>query len=157
MRLNKSHKDQIYSAIVKDIPKINSNDLYNQINHEIYKGMSEECRTLFLKNPFSLHKIYPSNLGLEYHHQNFIVGDANFRTILKPFVKAETKRVNALNNLKHAINSCKTRQEFINRFPELSIYAPKEISRVSKNIPAVANVVSDLISIGFVPKVTKPE
>lgn len=156
MRLNQYHKDAIYRAIAHDIPRTKPEVLLGQINDAIYKGMSKECRALFRKNPKAIRSQYISSVNLDYNQREIPVGDADWKTILKPFEAEESKRGKILMELKNAINGCSTRKQFIDRFPEFSNYAPP-VEGVSENLPAVANVVAGLISIGFVPKVTKPE
>lgn len=152
--LNNYTKKAIVAAIMADIPQPDHNRIKEDIQAALFKGMSIACRNLYKKSPKALLTMHVGyQHGLDYGV--FItVGDADTDTVLKPFKDAYDTRKAVEQNLRSAIDACKTRKQFIDRFPEFSKYAPAEDGKTS-NLPAIANVVADLVKLGWKQTISK--
>lgn len=153
MKLNQYHKDAIIRAITNDIPRKTDEQIQAAVQAALVKGMSVACRNLYKKNPKALMTKYISGT-LSCRNFEVVSGDANVTECLKPFSYEYIAFEKVERSLKAAINGCTTRKQFVDRFPEFGNYAPHE-EGVCKTTPTIANVVADLVKLGFVPKVTK--
>lgn len=147
-------KEAIICSVTADIPKPDQEKLKSEIQAALVKGMSVPCRNLYKKKPEALKTVY---LGFEHgldRGSSFVCGDANDKDILQVFKDDRDNRKSVLQNLKSAINACTTRKQFVERFPELTSYLPSNDAACT-TLPAVSNVVADLVKLGFVPKVAK--
>lgn len=153
MKLNRYHKQAIVNAIMLELPKVDEEKLKAEIQAKLVKGMSRACQNLYKKNPEALHKVVAYETGLSYRRE-FVVGDADYKEIVKPYQEAYRERQNVRSKLEAAIEDCTTRKQFVDRFPEFSKHAPLEHASCS-TLPAVTNIVADLIKLGWEPTVTK--
>lgn len=73
--------------------------------------------------------------------------------ILAELAKANTAQYTALNVLrdkvKAAVYSCTTRKALVELLPEFEKYLPSEQEAASKNLPAIANLMVDLVKAGW--------
>jgi hypothetical protein len=156
MKLTKYHKEAIVRAITADIPEPDTSDYVEKVKAFIYKNMSKECRALFRKSPASLATAYlqvPNRVST----RTYVRGDVDNKQLQEYVSELNApfrKRTAALTKLEAAVTACNTRKQFVDTFPEFSNYAPPEEGKCT-TLPAVANVVAELIKVGFVPKVTK--
>lgn len=132
-----------------EIPKPTHEELQRKIQAELLAAMSPECRQVF--------NTTPGALAGEYHNLPRAIwlraGDAP-ASVLQPYLDAAQAQRDIAAKLKVAIGGCKTRKQFVDRFPEFSNHAPPE-EGVCATLPAVSGVVADLVKLGWVPKVTK--
>lgn len=158
MKLTKFHKQAIVNAIKADLPRINYAERKEKAQALLVKGMSKAAQALYKSTPKALAATYVgSEYGLtEYGNRDMVVGDADWETILKPFKDDMEARRSALARLETAIEGCNTRKAFVDAFPEFSKYAPPEEGKTS-NLPAIANVVGDLVKLGWKQTVSKGE
>jgi hypothetical protein len=150
MKLSQYHKDAIIKAVWAEVPNPTANELGAEIEKAMVKAMSISCRNLYKKNPQALRKgesysVHASTVG-------FVCGDANVEAVLKPFKESQQARVKTKQSLVAAVNGCSTRKQFIDRFPEFSYHAPAEHGTCA-TLPAVSNVVADLVKLGLELKV----
>ena len=156
MRLTKYDKQAIVRSIMNDIPKPDSEKLHKDIQAALVKGMSIKCRALYKEKPAALCVEYVgSHYGLDWSRTVY-VGDADMKVALKPFKDAKAARDAAKEKLEAAIDACTTRKAFIDRFPEFSKYAPPEPGKCT-TLPAVSNVVADLVKLGWKQTISKTE
>ena len=158
MKLTKYHKQAIVNAIKADLPKIDYVQRKEKAQALIVKGMSRKAQALYKENANALAKAYINReYGLnDWGTLDMVVGDADWKTILKPFADETQVRRAAIDRLESAIEGCTTRKMFIDTFPEFSKYAPSEEGKTS-NLPAIANVVGDLVKLGWKQTVSKGE
>lgn len=158
MKLTKYHKQAIFNAIKADLPRIDYVQRKAKAQSLLVMGMSNAAKTLYKNNPKALATAYiDSDYGLaEYGDRTLTVGDADWETLLKPFKDEMKVRRDALIRLERAIEGCNTRKAFVDAFPEFSKYAPPEEGKTS-NLPAIANVVGDLVKLGWKQTVSKGE
>lgn len=154
MNLNKFDKAAIVRNIMADVPKPDQATVEKELQAALVKGMSAPVRKLYnagnTKALRSAH--FGSDVGLEWG-KSLVAGDADAELIAEPFRQAR-REYNALKDrLRASIEGVRTRKQFVDRFPEFSMYAPAEPGK-STNLPAVANVVADLVKFGWVQKVS---
>jgi len=156
MNLANHHKEAIVRSIMNDIPQADSAKEKTDAQTALVKGMSQGCKTIYKRTPEALKTIYCRSEHYNFGgwQQELIIGDSDYKTILAPFAKRNQDRKDIEKKVESAINSVKTRKQLIDRFPEFSIYAPEDNSP-SKTLPAVINIVSDLVKVGWTQKVHK--
>jgi hypothetical protein len=150
MRLDKHMKQAILRSIVDDIPKfVTSEEQAKQdIQEALVKGMSPLARKLYKQNPKAL-----ASVRLTYEHGfsypvSIPAGDADHAAVLKPYLDAKVQRREVYEKLKGIIDGCTTLKQLKTLLPEFEKYMPSEIP-LTKNLPAVANVVADLTKLGW--------
>lgn len=155
MKLTKYHKEAIVASILNDLPSPDDQQLQADIQAAFVAAMSTEAQALYATSPKALatQHFYNDDTGLQFG-RSFIVGDADVKKALKPFSDAQKSREAIRRNLKAAIGGMNTRKQFIDAFPEFSHYAPEE-SGPTANLPALANIVADLVKAGWVQKVSR--
>lgn len=154
MKLTKYHKAAIVNSVLNDMPAPNRNALREQAQLGLVSAMSPAVQSIYAINPKALAKeSFYSEYGFGYGIV-LIVGDADTKTVLKPYVEAEAARTNVKEKLESALAGINTRNQFVNTFPEFSHYAPDEPG-VTSNLPAVANLIADLVKAGWVQKVSQ--
>jgi len=156
MNLTKYHKSAIVRSIMNDIPQADAAKEKTEAQSALVKGMSQGCKTIYKRTPNALSTVYCR--GDEYNfcgwQVNLVCGDADHKTILAPFKKNKQDRSEIESKVTMAIESVRTRKQFIDRFPEFSIYAPED-HEVSTTLPAVQNIIADLVKVGWIQKVHK--
>jgi hypothetical protein len=157
MQLTDYHRQAIIACIMAELPKVDEEKLRQDIQAALVKAMSAPVRKVYRENPKALRdaRFYECDTGLR-HSRSFVVGDADSDAVLKPFKEAAQARAAIESKLTAAIKACRTRKQFVDQFPEFSAYAPAEPGK-SSNLPAVANVVADMMKLGWVPRVTRGE
>lgn len=151
MKLNKYTKQAIVSSILADLPKVDENKMFVELQAKLVKAMSRSCQNVCKKNPTALRKEY---VVIGRSSRRLVVGDADFEAVFAPYKAAQAEREAVRRKLEAAIEACSTRKQFVDRFPEFSKYAPKEDAPCS-TLPAVANLVSDLVKLGWKQTITK--
>jgi hypothetical protein len=148
MRLDKHTKQAILRSIVADIPKPTVEVAKLEIQAALLKAMSPLARKLYKQNPAALAKDrIGHDHGFDYNAM-VVVGDADFATVMKPYVEAKDQRRDVYNKLKGIIEGCTTLKQLKTLLPEFEKYMPTE-EAPTKNLPAVANVVADLTKLGW--------
>ena len=147
MKLTNYQKQSIVRAIIADIPEPNEGELTSKIEAAIVAAMSPDVQKVHAAHPKALKEEYLADLGVGYG-RSYIVGDANTDIALKPFYDAHKARLSARDALDSAVCSCSTLKQLQTMFPEFIKYMPTE-AQPTKNLPALANVVSDLVKLGW--------
>jgi len=158
MKLTQYHKDAIVRSILNDIPTKDGKTEKAKAQAALVKGMGRSCKTIYKTNPTALADVYVS--GHEYpfggYGQSLICGDADSTAILEPFRKQKKERDDIETKIKGVLKGINTRKQFIDLFPEFSAYAPPEEGSCS-TLPAISNVIADLVKVGWTQKVSKPK
>ncbi len=151
MRLNQYQKQAIVRSILGDLPKQDFDTEKARVQTALTKAMSRSCQNLYKKNPQALRAEY---LRIGGARGIFFIGDADLNKVVEPFNQV-SKDLEALEaRVKAAVNSCSTRKQFVDRYPEFSKYAPRE-NEPCPTLPAVANLVADLVKAGWKQTVSK--
>lgn len=154
MKLNNYQKEAIVRAIFQDVPVPSSEKIKVEVQKAIIKSMTPACQRAYKACPNALLKDSESYLTYERERLTFVVGDANFEEVIKPWREARNNYENARQALVGLINSCSTLKQLNEALPEFSSYFPSEMAP-TKNLPAIANVVTDIVKLGWKPKETK--
>ena len=159
MNLNKYVKQSIVRAIMAELPRVDPEATKKEIQDKLVEKMSPECQALYAKAPNALATRYGARVVDGYYSINFVSGDLTeetFAEIIKPYGEMYNHRADIETKLHAAIAPIRTRKQFIDRFPEFSQHAPDEEGKCA-TLPAIANIVADLVKLGWEPKVTKTE
>jgi len=154
MRLTKWDKSSIVKAVMADVPMPNKNKRRDDIQAEIVKAMSPECRKVYKAMPDALRTYNLGELiynGTSYNSREIVLGDVKESKLKEICQKheEEDKRIRQANYaLKNAIEACSTLKQLNDRLPEFKKYFPTEEKPVA-NLPALANVVADLSKLGW--------
>jgi hypothetical protein len=160
MRIDKYDKQAIVKAIMADVPKPDKVKRRADLQAAIVKAMSPAVRKVFRESPGALKTHYFNDLlydGMAWSTREIVVGDVSedkLKELIAPY-KAEDEAIrSAKAKLEGAIEGCTTRKALMTRLPEFEKYFPAEGAPISKNLPALANVVADLSKLGW-PKGAK--
>lgn len=149
MKITKYGKEAIIRSVMNDVPGIDQAKTRKEMQEAITKAMSPEVRKLAKTHPKALlTKSYGSyQYGLD-SYLTLVVGDVDTDEVLKSWSVAHQVRQDAKYQLTNAINSCNTLKQLMERLPEFERYYPTE-QQLTKNLPALLNVVSDLSKLGW--------
>ncbi len=158
MKIDKYTKQAIVKEIMADVPPVDKEKRCADLQAAIVKAMSPEVRKIYKTKPGALRMHYFGDLiyGGWNGPRDLIVGDVDKETLkalAKPYENEDSARRDAEYALKGAIASCNTLKQLNDRLPEFKKYFPTAAAPLSKNLPALANVVADLSKLGW-PKFT---
>jgi hypothetical protein len=149
MKITKYEKESIIRAIMHDVPCTPDSVLKADIQNAFVAAMSAPIQKLYKTHPKALRTDHvPSwDSGMGYRVE-FIVGDADVKAVMKPFVAKKEERDSAHTKLSAIVNGCNTLAQLKKLLPEFTSYFPSEAAP-TKNLPAVANMVADLSKLGW--------
>lgn len=147
MKLTKYDKQVIVRAILADIP-FDNDKVRKDAQAALVKAMTPTVRKVYQLHPRALNTHYYGCTIFTRESARFTVGDVDHEEVLKPFVEAKANYDRVVGNLKNTIESCSTLKQLQERLPEFAKYFPKE-GEATPNLPAVANLVADLVKLGW--------
>lgn len=155
MNLAQYHKDAIVRSILNDIPKTEHRMAVAEMQAALYAAMTADERRVFRKNPKALacKTLYRIDYALD-HQIEVRCGSVDVEEVLKPWREKAKARSEMESKLHAALKSIRTRKQFVDKFPEFIKYAPDEHGTCA-TLPAVANVVADLLKLGWTTKVSR--
>lgn len=148
MKLNQWQKSSIVRSIFNDVKHASSADIKKAVQAELVKAMSPACQKAYKVCPNALKSEYTYDLTFERDRLTFIVGDADYEKIFKPWNEAKQKYISVKQGLENFINSCSTLKQLQEALPEFLSYFPTE-NTPTRNLPVVANLVADLVKLGW--------
>jgi hypothetical protein len=153
MRLDKHTKSSIVKAIMNDVPKVDKVKRRLAVQAAIVKAMSPDVRKVFKSNPGALMTNYVGDVidTDSYSSRSITVGDVTdkqLEEILKPYKEEDNAVYDAQRKLRAIVEGCSTLKQLQTLLPEFVDYMPTEAAP-TKNLPAVANMVSDLSKLGW--------
>jgi hypothetical protein len=158
MKIDKYVRQSIVKAIMADVPKPDKVKRREDLQAAIVKAMSPAVRKVFKESPGALRMHYFGDLlydNARYESRELVIGDVTkekLDELSKPY-KDEDKAIDdARIKLHGAIEGCTTRKALMTRLPEFEKYYPAEEAPMSKNLPALANVMADLSKLGWPKK-----
>jgi len=77
-----------------------------------------------------------------------IVADLDMDKVIEPFLQPRKERNALFSSIKGIAYGCSTLRQLKEALPELEKYMPKE-DAPTRNLPAVANVVADMVKLGW--------
>lgn len=157
MNLSKHAKRSIVRAIMGELPSIDYDQMAKDVQAKFVAAMSPECQAVYAKTPNALVTDHIYNVF--GYCKSMYVGDLTEKEIEKitaPYKQMTKEREEIETKLNAAFAPIRTRKQFINQFPEFSQHAPAEDGTCA-TLPAIANIVADLVKLGWEPKVTKAD
>ena len=153
MRLDKYAKQSIVKAIMHDVPKPDKAKRRLAVQAAIVKAMSPDVRKVFKNTPGALRTTYVGDVVEtdDYSSRSITVGDVTdkqLEEILKPYKEEDNAVYDAKRKLQGIVDGCSTLKQLQTLLPEFKQYMPTEAAP-TKNLPAVANMVSDLSKLGW--------
>lgn len=153
MKLNKYQKQSIVTAIMADVPAVDVAAHKARIQGEIVKLMSPAVHKVYKESPKALRNYCASELydGESWLSRNIIVGDITDKEVeklLEPLRKEAAARYEMNRKLTGVVDSCTTLKKLKELLPEFEAYFPTE-EEPTKNLPAVANLVTDMMQMGW--------
>lgn len=158
MKIDKFTRLSIVRAIMADVPKPDKAKRRADLQAAIVKAMSPNVRKVFKESPGALRYQYFGDLTYDntnWSSRELVTGDVTeqkLEELTKPYKDEDEARSAAQCKLQGVIESCTTRKQLMDRLPEFEKYYPAEGTPVSKNLPALANVVADLSKLGWPKK-----
>lgn len=151
MKLSNYQKEAIVRSIFQDVPHAKSAEIKVAVQAAIVDAMTAECRKAYKTCPNALKTAYTYDLTFERDQLTFIVGDADYKSVWKPWEDAKQEYVSAKSQLTGVIGSVSTLKQLTEMLPEFVAYFPVE-GAPTRNLPAIANTVSLLVKLGWVSK-----
>ena len=153
MKLNKYQKAAIISNIMEDVPPIDIEAHRKRMQDGVVKLMSPAVRKVYKTQPDALKTQYYSELydDKTYDSRHLIVGDVSkdeSDKLYEPLCEAVKQRHTLYRKLTGVIEACTTLKKLKELLPEFEAYFPTE-AEPTKNLPAVANLVTDMMQMGW--------
>lgn len=153
MRLTKLMKSAFVRAVLGEIPAADYDALAKEAQAEIVAAMSEPVRALYETHPNALRS--DTSYGFEPRgYRTFVTGDADFEKVLAPYEEKTQALQDIKRKLQDAVESCSTTNQLACLFPEFAHHVPSETKPVP-GVPALNNVVADLVKLGWTPRVVR--
>lgn len=158
MKITQYERKAIVHAIMADVPTPDRSKRHADLQAALVKLMSTPARKVYSATPKALATYYTGDStynGVDWDTRTVVIGDVTVNQInalTKPYeVEDEAHRI-AAQRLRSAVDSCTTRKQLMDRLPEFEKYYPSADAPMSKNLPALANVVADLAKLGWPKK-----
>jgi len=158
MKIDKYTRQAIVKSIMADVPRPDKAKRRTDLQAAIVKAMSPAVRKVFKECPRALQRHNFGDMiydGCVWDTRYVVVGDvveATLEELAKPYKAEDNAFRDAYSKLQGAIESCTTRKQLMDRLPEFEKYYPTETAPMSRNLPALANVVADLSKLGWPKK-----
>lgn len=161
MRLTNFLRDAFIRAAMNDVPKI---DYSEQADKLVREFMSKEYARIFPKidvNAEANAWLNKSSVDLPGSLQRIYCVTPSYSYLKDKPIWEELKKLAELNSEQHkkfrdledrlhgVAYACTTRKQLVEALPEFEAYMPAEESKAAKNLPAVANVLSDFVKAGW--------
>lgn len=172
MRLTNFLRDSFVRAAMADVPKVNYEDQAQGIARAFMKAEFSRIFPKIDMNGEALSWLNKTSVDMPGSIGNVHCVSPEWGYLKGKPVWEELQKLAALNseqNAKHRdlrdrLNSvayaCTTRKQLLEALPEFEAYLPAEEAKAAKNLPALANVLSDFVKAGWpknqpkMPKVT---
>lgn len=147
MRLTNYMRQAFVRSVMQEIPKPDYESLKKQCQDALYAAMSADVRRVYRKSPKALVTVSSWDFDDRYSHR-FVVGDADFDKVAEPFLEQCKARERFRKKLENTVNGFTTVKQLRDAFPELAHHLPDE-KKPTVNLPAVANLVADMVQLGW--------
>lgn len=164
MRLTNFLREAFVRAAMHDVPKIDYQEQAHKYARDVIKAKFKEAfpkmdydtaaksswfRDAYISLPYHLSNIsVPVSCG-----SNMLSSDPVVWAKLEEFStlrQEEDNKICALRSkLEGVAAACTTRKQLLEALPEFEQYLPEEEAKAAKNLPAVANVLSDFVKAGW--------
>ena len=164
MRLTNFLREAFVRAAMQDVPKIDYQEQAHKYAREVIKAKFKEAfPELNYDTVAKTGWFKDSHISLPYHISNIHVPVSCGSTMLSSdpkvwaqleefskLVQEEQAKINARRSkLEGVALACTTRKQLLEALPEFEQYLPAEEAKAAKNLPAVANVLSDFVKAGW--------
>jgi hypothetical protein len=159
MRVSKWDKQAIVKSIMADVPMPDKTKRRAEVQAEVVKLMSPECRKVYKITPDALVTLHLGDViydGHRWDHRSVVAGnvtESQVQQLVKKYKDEDQKFYAVRDQLKATVDSCSTVKQLNDRLPEFKKYFPT-IEKPVANLPATANLVADLTKLGW-PKGAK--
>lgn len=152
-RITKYDKEAIVRAIMNDVPVVDKAKRKAELQANIVKLMSPECRKVFKNTPDALRTYHLGEIIYDgnWSSRDIIRGDVPTEKVdelCEKYKEEDKQRHDVRVKIKGAIEACSTYKQLMTRLPEFEKYYPKPDAPAT-NLPALANVVADLSKLGW--------
>lgn len=156
MRLTNSLRDAFVNGVLRDIPVIDYNEIMRKTALQAAKDvMPVEVRAAYEKHPSWFQENWGRRLGGEYFYLP-VPNETEFSSEANQTIKdlaarksEQTEKIDEIRRrLRGAAYSVSTTKALREMFPEFSQYIPEDETK-TKNLPALANIVADVIKAGW--------
>lgn len=164
MRLTNFLREAFVRAAMADVPKIDYQEQAHKYARDVIKAKFKEAfpdlppvtqtqakwfKDSYISLPYNICNInVPFSAG-----SDMLSKDEKVWAKLEEFSRlhaAENKNRDALRSKLEAVAAaCTTRKQLLEALPEFEAYMPAEEAKAAKNLPAVANVLSDFVKAGW--------
>lgn len=148
MKLNQCQKRAIVRAIFDDVPVADGKAIHEAVQKAIVKAMSPACQRAYKACPKALNVESTYDITYDRERHVFVVGDADFSEVVKPWIEAKNARKDIERRFEAAIDGCSTLKQLTEMLPEFAAYFPTETAP-TKNLPVIANLVADIVKLGW--------
>ena len=164
MRLTRSDKDAFVRAVMDDVPQIDYDEIAAGIAREAIRASlpktvadavskhSECFDTMIVSLPYGIRNIHVrATSGGGFDELKRLPRGWDELEAFAKDKKTQDARLSALESkVRSVIEACSTLKQALERLPEFEKYLPKERDGTGvSNLPAIANVVSDLTAAGW--------
>ena len=152
MKLSKYAKGAIINAIMQDLPYVDHAAKREDIQRKLVEAMSPQAQALYAVQPNALHRDYVDTASPHDWSGGYCAVGAltakQIAAVVKPYEEQSAMRRKARAQLESAFEAVNTLKQALDLFPEFEKYYPTE-AQPTKNLPALANVVADLSTLGW--------
>lgn len=151
MKLDKYSRQGIVSHIMSAVPEKDDDVVQAEVQAALCAAMPVEVFLVYQKYPRALSQ--EASYGLSRRCVWLYKGglsEEDYVRIIKPWSDAHLLRESAQAKLNAVVNGCTTLKQLRTRLPEFVQYMPEE-ETATRNLPAIANLVADLVHLGWAP------
>lgn len=166
MKLTNYMRDAFVRAVMNDVPAGHNFEYEAQelVIENVKANTPAEITAAFKKHPEFFDTMTYVDMPMRF--SNFCTGLPMTSALLRPrdhdselWIKLQElarqkheqdgERVVLERKVRAAIYACSTRKQALERMPEFEKYLPADEAAATKNVPAIANVVADLVKAGW--------
>lgn len=161
MRLTKSHREAFVRAALDDVPRIDYDEQIDNLVQEYLESICPDNVLKAYKNQKTKGYFRATHITVYRYHRRYfyLVPHEDYelpneiREKINAIYEEKGKQAETRNSLERklegAISAFSTRKAAAEAMPEFEKYLPTEADKTSNNLPAVANLVADLIAAGW--------
>jgi hypothetical protein len=162
MRLTSTHRDAFVRAVLADVPSVDYDEQMRAIMLEesilaLPPAVQKMARDNTLKGYLCMDYFYSNSSGIPCasiygHCRDFQLSATAGQKLgeLAKLKQEQREKLKALEEkLKGVINACSTRKVAVERLPEFEKYLPSDLGAKTSSVPALANLVTDLVAAGW--------
>ena len=150
MKLTNYLREAFVRSVMQEIPKPDYDKLRAELQTALYAAMSADVRRVYRKNPKALADAYTGFSG-DRMNRRYVVGDADFKQVFALFDQPNVARYEFQRKLESTVKGFTTVKQLRDAYPELAHHLPDE-NKATASLPAQANLVAEMVALGWTPK-----